>query len=393
MRKVTFYFVFALVFTIPWQNIVVFSGLGTVSRVIGFGAIAFALVIILTSKKISEVPLILILMVIYVFWNLSTYFWSVHPPATISRFITNIQLLAMVWLIWEVCKQKDNNIWIMQAYILGAYVAIVDMLITYFTGQAESFRIAATGFNPNWLAISFAIGIPMAWYLLKKLEGTIFNLINLLYIPLAIFCVILTASRGGLVTTLFACLIIPLTIISKDVIKKYIYASIILLVIIIIPFFIPGSFSNIENNIDRLLGTRTMIEEGSLSYREVIWRAGFDVFSENSIIGVGSGGFRIAVEEYLPKGKAPHNAYLSVLVDSGIIGLLLFVSIYIIGLLPNLRLKSSEKIFYIILTCTMLIAFIPANLEANKVSWIVMAVLSSQTSYVIRNSHIYQIYK
>ena len=393
MKKLAFYFLFLLVFTIPWQGIVVFPGFGTISRLIGFGSIGIALLLILSYKKISEIPIVIWLMLLFIVWNFLTYFWSIHPPRTFSRIITFTQLLAMVWLIWELCKTKKDGLLIMQAYILGAYVAITDMLLTYFTGQADSFRIAATGFNPNWLAISLAVGIPIAWNLMFKFQSKILYVINMLYPPLALFCVILTASRGGLVAALVGSSIIPISFFLFGRNPKYGIALSIIVVLAFIPLFATDTFSNLEQNIARLTETTDMVLEGRMTGREVIWEAGFKVLRENTVIGVGSGGFNQSIEPILGHARAAHNAYLAVLVDTGIIGFLLFITIIFLAIKPNISLPMDDRLFYVILSMTLLVGFIPANLEANKVTWLVFALLTTRTVYLIRSRKIIQIFK
>lgn len=393
MRRIAFYFLFLLVFTIPWQGIVVIPGIGTFSRLIGFASLGVALLVIILYKRVSEFPLIIIFMVLFITWNLFTYLWSIHPPRTFSRIITYSQLLAMVWLIWELCRDKNDGLLIMQAYILGAYIAIVDMLLNYFTGQSDSFRIVATGFNPNWLAISFGIGIPVAWHLIFEFKNKILFIFNLLYLPLAMFCVILTASRGGLITTLFACSIIPLSFLQLGRNPKYVITMSLLFIFALIPILSTDTFLNLGQNIERLTSTPEMIHEGRMTGRENIWRAGYTVFSENALLGVGSGCFSMSVESVFGTARAAHNAYLSVLVDAGIIGFLLFLAIIIISLTPNFNLPYNDKIFFIILIAALLIGLIPANMEANKVTWFVFGILTTKSVYLIRNGKLVQVFK
>jgi O-antigen ligase len=384
-RKITYIFTLILVFSIPWQNMLVLPGMGTITRAIGLSAIIVALFLVILEKRIKEIPLVILIMIVFVLWNIITYFWSINPGRTIGRVVTYTQLLAMVWLIWQVCKTNDDYMRIMQAYILGSYVAIFDMMVSYFSGQSSDFRIAATGFNPNWLAISLALGIPMAWHLLyKKNENKIFLLINTLYIPLTIFAVVLTASRGGLITTFVGLTVIPITFIHQQNRVKLLISFIIIIIILVSIIAKPDTFGNLERNIDRLAGTGEMIQTGQLNYRDVIWRAGFKVFSENSIIGVGAGSYSQAVESLLGSRYGAHNAYLSVLVDTGMVGITLFLLIIIVGIIPVMYTKSIEKYFYLILLLTLMIGLIPANMEYHKATWLVFILLSSQYSIIIR---------
>jgi hypothetical protein len=218
IKRIAFYLLWFLIFTIPWQNVVILPMLGTLSRLAGFLVVGVAVLYILASGRIKEPSLFLITMVFYVGWSILSYFWSIHPGATIGRFVTNVQLLAMAWLIWELCRSENDRIALIKAYVLGAYVSIVDMIITYVQGTATNFRIAAANFDPNDLATTLALGIPLAYYLLNREYKNVMYIINILYIPLALFGILLTASRGGLVVAMVALTVIPLTyfMISKS---------------------------------------------------------------------------------------------------------------------------------------------------------------------------------
>jgi O-antigen ligase len=391
-RKITFIFTLILVFSIPWQNMLVLPGMGTITRAIGLSAIIVALFLVILEKRIKEIPLVILIMIVFVLWNIITYFWSINPGRTIGRVVTYTQLLAMVWLIWQVCKTNDDYMRIIQAYILGSYVAIFDMMVSYFSGQASDFRIAATGFNPNWLAISLALGIPMAWHLLyKKHDSKLFLFLNTLYIPLTIFAIILTASRGGLIATVVGLTVIPITFFHQRTTVKLLISTLFVIIIFISIIAKPTAFENLERNIERLMGTGEMIQTGQLNYRDVIWRAGFKVFSENSIIGVGSGSYSQAVESLLSRRYGAHNAYLSVLVDTGIIGIILFLLIMVVSIIPNMNSRSTEKYFYLILLLTLIIGLIPANMEYHKATWLVFILLSSKDTLILRDKQILKI--
>jgi len=393
MHKIAFYLLWLLVFTIPWQNVVVFPMLGTISRLIGFLVVGIAIIYILIKRQVSEPSLLLILMALFVAWSFMTYFWSISPGGTLVRFVTNVQLLAMAWLIWELCKTHLERDKLIQAFILGAYVSISDMIITYQQATADSFRIVATGFNPNELAATLALGIPFAFYLLVERKNNIFYWFNLLYIPLAIFAIVLTASRGGTMIAMVAILVIPITFLWLEQRSKYIIFSFVIISIMFISIWLPSNLEKIEANIERISETPTALREGDLNYRQIIWRAGWQVFSENSLVGVGAAGFRQSVAEplYYERGKAPHNAYLSVLVETGILGFLLFISILFVVILPILGLKSPRREILFILYIATLVALMPLGWEYNKSLWFILSMLSLYKSYVIRNFKLVQV--
>ena len=377
-----------MVFTIPWQNVVILPMLGTISRLAGFMVVGVALLYVLMYGRTKEPSLFLIIMVLYVVWQLMSYFWSINPGATFSRTITNVQLLAMAWLIWELCKSENDRTGLFKAFVIGAFVSIGDMIMTYMQGTSPQFRIAAANFDPNYLATTLAISIPLSYYLINKEQKTIMYFLSLLYMPLALFGIVLTASRGGLVVALVALTVIPLTYFSITRLNRVIISAFVGICIIFVMLWLPGNYEKIENNIERIAETPQFLKEGDLSYRQVIWSAGWKVFAENPIVGVGARGFRYGVVEHLYGVKAPHNTYLSVLVDTGVIGIILFLSAFLVAFLPNINLPPPYRMIYLVLLLSLMVGLIPINWEADKNTWFILSLLTLQYTFVIRSNRI-----
>lgn len=394
MRKIAYYFLLTVVFTVPWQGAITFEYLGTISRVLGLVSIFIAMLVVLIDRKVNELPLALILMGMFVVWNILSYLWSVNPTHTLVRVVTYAQLLAMVWLVWELCKTSEQVGKVMQVLIFGMWISMSEMLLTYFTAAGDIHRVTAAGFNPNRIGLMLSWGIPIAWYLSLTTKSTLFKILNAAYLPAALFCIVLTASRSAFISALVACLIIPFTIQSTRFNAAYISSILIVGLIVLFSIFIySDGFSNLEQNVERLTGTKEMVQEGQLSHREVIWQAGFKVFSEHALIGVGAGSFGFAVESILGGRWSAHNTYLSILVDTGIVGLILFISTFIIAFIPNLKSGTLERNLFIILFLALAVSFIPNHSETDKTVWLIVALSLSNISYVIRNSKLMAIKK
>ena len=385
MKKIAFYFLFALVFSIPWQAIIVIPGMGTFTRLLGIIVFLIAIFYIIANKRINEVPLLLWIMIAFIGWSFISIIWSINPSATLSRMFTYFQLIAMTWLIWELCKDEWEFKLILQAYVLGAFIPVIDIIYLFFSISAPVQRIATEGFDPNWLATTLALGIPISWYLVSKWKSKIMITLNMVYVPLTIFAVILTGSRGGFIVTVVSLLIIPFSylLVSKNI--RYITSAFIGVCVVIGILYSPKVAENLQYNIDRISGISTEVREGAMAGRRNIWKVGFEVFKENPIIGVGSASFRFSIENVIGRPRASHNTILSVLVDTGIIGLILFMSMFIIAIIPYFKGNQLELIFYFVLLLTLFVGMIPINWEANKALWYVLTICSLHSVLLIRD--------
>jgi O-antigen ligase len=92
-----------------------------------------------------------------------------------------------------------------------------------------------------------------------------------------------------------------------------------------------------ETSWERLSTVPSEVARGTLTGRTLIWGAGWELFREHPFLGVGANAFRITVSRVLnepihlddPTSPAPpaHNTFLSVLVEQGILGLVVFCAL------------------------------------------------------------------
>lgn len=153
-------------------------------------------------------------------------------------------------------------------------------------------------------------------FFLTNTQGNLGCFIRMLLYLLASF---MTGRRGEILMLLItACIVIALVRPNRVKMKK-IFISIIILVMIIIPFW---QMNKESGAFIRLRNTVTGIEEGSdiTNGRADLWNAAYELFREHPFTGVGWGGFAF----YVPKGhlnvENVHNVYLQFLAETGILG-------------------------------------------------------------------------
>src|SRR5215470_372558 len=108
-----------LVLTIPLENAVFLPGLGCLGRIVGLAAFVIAALALLDAGKLRTLSAAHLMMAAYVVWATLTYFWSEAPAGTLEQVSSYVQLLIMVWLIWQLAPQRSDRVRLMQAYLLG----------------------------------------------------------------------------------------------------------------------------------------------------------------------------------------------------------------------------------------------------------------------------------
>ena len=372
MRKIAFWLSLAFIFSIPWENSVVLPGLGSIARIIGLLATASWMGKVLFKGELRRPHLFHLAMFAYIAWNAATIFWSIKPDNTFNRIETYIQLFIFSLLIWDLLDNRDSLDDGLQMYILGGGVAIVSTIFNYFAGVGVrgGIRYAASGFDPNDMGITLAIGMPMAWYLAtssrERTLGWLLRLINYAYIPGAVMAILLAASRTSLIATAPASLYVLMTFSRLRLMTRIIVFSILIYALFIIQPLIPDS------SFQRLSQTGDSIASGNLTGRVDIWREGYQVFAAHPLNGVGSGTFRDAID----KKKAPHNVFVALSTETGLIGISLIGLILLIVIQQIWRHPSwTERLLWTSILSIWFLGAITLNWEYRKPTWLLFLLI------------------
>jgi O-antigen ligase len=376
------------VFSIPYENGVTIPGIGSLARIAGFMAVGVVVLTLVERGRVRLRPasLYLALVAVYVLWNLASHFWSVEPGATMTRAATLIQLAAMVWMLHQVGSDERRRDVIAQAFVLGAYASIGVALAVFVTG-AQTWSRDVGGLNPNWFAIGCSFAVPVAWGLALRARRPLWLYLNALYPAFAVFAVVLSASRGGFVTLLIALTVIPLTLGRLGLVRQLIVFVLVITAATGTFLAAPQLFAGLEANVERLQSTVDEIDGGTLTGRTVIWDAGVDAFMASPIVGHGYATFRAVVEPSLGRGRSAHNAFLSVAVGSGVIGLALFatlIGVVAVGVIAVL----ARRIEFLVIIATLIVGMVPANLENNKSVWFLLGWLAAARPLLLVPSRI-----
>ena len=371
------------VFSLPYENGVTIPGVGSLARIAGFLAVG---VVVLTLVERGQVRLrpwsvFLSITAIYVLWNLASHFWSVEPAATITRAATLVQLAAMVWMVHQIGSDERRRDILAQAFVLGAYASIGVAIVVFVTGS-QTWSRDVGGLNPNWFAIGCSFAVPVAWGLALRSRSAVTLYVNALYPAFAVFAVVLSASRGGFVTLLIALTVIPLTLGRLGLARQLLVFVLVFTGASATFLAAPQLFTGLEANIERLQSTADEIDGGTLTGRTRIWDAGFDAFFASPIVGHGYATFRHVVEPSLGRSRSAHNAFLSVAVGSGGVGLALFVTL--IGVVAaGVIAVPARRLEFLVIIATLIVGMLPANLENNQSVWFLLGWLAAARPLLI----------
>jgi O-antigen ligase len=366
----TFILVTLLVFSIPWEKSVVVPGLGTLTKLIGIAALLSGVVDVRRKRDLRAPNIVLVLASVFVIWSAVTWLWSLDRDATVTRTATYIQLLAMTWLVWQFCRTARQQRTLMSAYVAGAVIAALATIVRYSEGvQTYWQRYAAPGFDPNDLGVTVAIAVPIALYLSHWARWVV-----------VIICaaILLTASRTALIATFAGFTIVLWTWRGATHMTRWSGVALAGLTVLGAVSLAP------KESRARIATTTTEITRGTLHKRTTIWKAGLRSLKQYPLQGAGAGAYPDSVEPYI--GVPPragheyvaHNTFLSVLVETGAVGL----SIYALMLLAMAAfvwvMPWREAALWFVVLVVWAIGASTLTWEHRKPTWLIAGLVMTQ---------------
>lgn len=238
----------------------------------------------------------------------------------------------------------------------------------------EAFRATGPFDDSNLAATYILISIGLISIYNIKLKSKIISYNTLLNI----IALILTSSRGAYLSALISVIfIIILSLLRKNIkfvkcfIKMIIPISLILIIVIML---------NSDLFMQALNRGTSSGESIFEDVRFIIWSVCIYLWKQNPILGIGIGAFydlSVSTHLWYTKKLIAHNTYISFLVETGIIGFCVFISLPIIIVFNLIKLikfsRNIEIIFLLFSLISVYISFISINLQNFRCIWVLFA--------------------
>lgn len=365
------------IFTIPWEKGVWVPGVGTIARTLGIFAFVGGVAVLLRRRAGRMPNVILLLAGVFVAWCATTYLWSVDQAATVARSITLAQLLAMMWLIWELCRSKERQRQLMGAYVLGAVAGCAITFVRYIQDiQTYYRRYASAGFDPNDFGMILALSIPFSLYLAIR-AGRWTRWCWYAAAMMAISTVLLTASRTSLIATFIALSFAVWTWKKVGVLQRTASVCMMGYLVLSLVQFAPGPSR------DRLATIPAEVSKGSFNSRKQIWKSGARVWIQHPVFGIGAGAYPEAVRPELgtPEIKGfqyvAHNTFLSVLVECGLVGFALWSTLLGLLLFMIWVMPGPERALWAVMLAAWTAGVTTLTWEHYKTTWLLFSLITT----------------
>lgn len=377
MRRLSLGLLIVFVFTIPWQTAVPAGW-----RILLTGvALLSTLVTCFVEKRVVRPPAFLFAVFAFVCWQLTTYFWSADPESTIARVLLMIRVLALVWLVIELGGGDRERHALLQAYVLGCVVLSSAVIQSYLGGGAGvEHRFAPSDFSFNESADILAAGIAMALLNIAGRTRGASLWVNIGYVPLGLFSVVLTGSRSGFVLAGAATMLGVFLVLAK---KRVVYRVAWLIVFfgVLVGSFIGMSGSQrLQTNVSRVTFSLDTGSIGTLTGRTTIWLNGMQSFEEHPFTGTGAGTFQLATLTRMGRPLSAHSLPVETAAEGGLIGLVLLALLLATAVTPVIVWRNPRRYLWLLLFLVLLGTSLIANFTTLLSLWFGFSIIAANAS-------------
>ena len=290
-----------------------------------------------------------------------------------SIIITMLKILA----IFTIVVYFSNNDLIKNLYFFWISM-LSSIIICYFNEPINEWTFRTTGgtADPNEFAAHLLAFIFISIYLFKLNRNYIFIVISIISFLYGFF------KAGSMSSFVVLFLLTGLLWIVNF--RKFLKLVIPLVLII---FFLVD-FSKIQAITNILERTNNL---GTADTRFASWEAGINMINDNLIVGIGFNNYISTVQKYTINylsnhSVAPHNIYLKLLAENGIIIFILFIFLIINIISKNFHLVLFQKELYLLLSLiSLLLMGMSLGFIWDNYFWFIVAIYINSLKSIERN--------
>ena len=295
--------------------------------------INFFLVSLVTKEYQYNINNIIITYALFVVFALATSFWGLGFKEPSFKSAQLFLILINMFIIYNIIKKFNLYNTFLNGILLGTFVNYLLILgivpAPFPIIDDNGLRYFGTVGNPNTLSLIMVTSMVVSMIYLKKVKelSKIFYYYQYINIFLSLYMIFLTVSKKGIFAgvSLFLIFIFLNMKNPKSFLKLAFFIGIgvaILLNIINMDEF----FTFYDRIIRRFTSMQTALSSesnfGSTGERKYFIKLGLEYFTHKPLFGHGIGNFGMIARTY------SHNNYVELLFGVGLIGTLIFYSIY-----------------------------------------------------------------
>jgi O-antigen ligase len=321
--KSPFLILMLVVFLTPLGFFTMISG-ATLTRYLSVILLVSAGANILNTRKLPRFDLPVALLGLWILFTLLSYLWSSTTNRLFENFFGYLLVYVVLISIVNLVNNQKRLAYILCVFLLGQFCYIA---IYFLSGETNvsGFYLPTLGSSQlseygTWVGFIVACYLPVIFY--GKPRYRIFALIVLILLVLLFF---FTGLRRNILTTafvIFTLLLFP---------RKPPWKAIILSIIIFSAVWI--SWGTIIDSLPNIIQQRFTFADVTTTGgtgRVTLFKIAFNLWLSSPIFGIGVGSYAYYADPIFRFAAVPHNVFLEVLCETGLVGFLLWTTAFLI---------------------------------------------------------------
>lgn len=296
---------------------------------IGVWAMVLGLVGLVLQRSAPRFPPVVAYYGLFLFWAVLGVATAWTRSVTVETLINQLKVYAILLVAVNALRSRAQIRFFM-VFMLGCFAThpARGTIINYLTGNADFGRAAWNYIyaNPNDMAALALLQLSIAVALVMTEPKGLIRLGALASVAVLPVVILLTQSRG----VFLGLAAFVLLGISGQQRRLRAFGTVLLLAAAAVLVSPQGVWKRVEGlaNATSTANLREVDKEGSAAQRYAIWRVGSRVIASAPIMGVGIGGYAHANATFSTRlgARDAHSTYITVLAESGLPGILLFLA-------------------------------------------------------------------
>ncbi|MCU1307543.1 MAG: glycosyltransferase [Acidobacteriaceae bacterium] len=375
-------------FILPFDSVAALDkeGIGTtLNFIIGAASGLILLTTGIVTRRLERPPRAALWWGLFVLWSALTVLWALEPETALGRLPTVFAsfLLYVAAVCFRMTRKELSGVLLLA--MLGGIIAAGYASLNFMRaggGERATLVLGERTTNPNQFAAIMLLPLSLALGRFISSRGWVNRIAMMASVAVIAFAILLSMSRGSLIAV---GALIVVYVYRIGVHRRMVLAVSVLILLL---FAMPDLFF-------------TRVQGGIISRaagRFDIWQVGLTAFKHYGIFGAGLDNFPVAYDKFVGDAPRfpgyrnnPHNIYLGISVEMGIVGLLLFLGAVRSQLRAVQRFQADANglVPPVVVACEaacwgMLVAGFSGSFVWNKVFWLSWILLAIAVRVVYR---------
>lgn len=359
--------------TIPLEGLVHLGILGSLPK--GGAALLVAsafFAIIAGALPVRRTDSSILVLGAFVAWSVLSYYWTADTGNTLTRVLTNVQLLVATLVLWQHLDSGERIRMALRAFIVGSFLGSVYSILVRHPHDATGVARYSVG-GPNSFGIYVVWAMLAAYWLMGQESSRRWKQFYGVFFVVGTLEVFSTASRTALV-------VLGMAIVIAVADRRFMNPRNIAIASVLAVASGLAVLHFVSSRQLQRLGTVSEAAANGANGRTTQWGLAIHVFLSHPIEGMGAAVFRDYSAAQIGISRVAHNSFLGVAADLGAVGLVLFVSMFVVAGRGLFFLPPTTRRLWFGLAAVWFVGASTLTWENQKFTFFVLVLLAAQSA-------------